>query len=754
MKLYLSDYIENEKNPLYPHELEINSLDDMRKAAGRDHMACRMKSHYRHKSNFLGADCIMFDIDNTHTEDPHAWVTEDDIAEAFPVKYYLVRSRNYMKIKETTNKKTGEKTFHEAREKWHVYMPLREPVTDPARYEKMMLFIMSCFPYIDVSATDTARLFYGVKDPYVTEEQADQCIDEFGRENWAELKEKCKDVIEGFADRVKKGTYEDTEGTRDIVAKVSAFLKIPDPLTKKSGDDPGATNGGRGDNAPEWLIYLDQSIAEDWLKGWAEKNAVTLGKRYVFKHYDKHSNLIDEHTVAYCVTCPWEEEHSMNGAENEAVIQISSAGVFGFKCRHSHGPALNWKKYRAKVEAETKKRKQQETAQKATETAGAEARGQTAPADELAEFFEQIQTEAYKPYQTGLSFFDNLLGGGMISQTVLLILAAPAAGKTTLCQQIAEEIARRQKPVIFLNLEMSRNQMLAKAISATASQMAKSKITAMDVMQGYRWDGRTRTIITKAYEEYRANVYPYMKYNPEEVGAELDDIKQYLDKQGQEARAAGTPAPAVVLDYLHLVTAPEFEQQTVIKKTVTAIKDYCKDYDTFAIVISAINRVSSGSGRITMESGRDSSNIEYGCDAQISLNYWEVDQGLTSANNEEEMGALKCKPLRRMILRVLKARFYEAGRYANVYFHAATNRFYGENDFLPDYIPLHEVEQFVKPKPEQKTPRAGRKRGEKAADDDMDVSDVLEVVTASIAKSQAKQDAAKTPQAGKKRGEK
>jgi hypothetical protein len=297
--------------------------------------------------------------------------------------------------------------------------------------------------------------------------------------------------------------------------------------------------------------------------------------------------------------------------------------------------------------------------------------------------------------------------------------------------------------------------MLAKSISATASQMAKSKITTLDVLQGYRWDGRTRTIITRAYDEYRANVYPYMKYNPEEVGTDLEDIKRYLDKQGQAAQTAGTEAPAVVLDYLHLVSnTAGIDLQELIKQTITAIKDYCMEYDTFAIVVSAVNRVSSGSGRITMESGRDSSNIEYGCDAQISLNYWEVDQGLTSANNEEEMGALKCKPLRRMILRVLKARFYEAGRYANVYFHAATNRFYGENDFLPDYIPLHEVEQFVKPKPEPKTPRAGRKRGEKAADDDMDVSDVLEVVTASIAKSQAKQDAAKTPQAGKKRGEK
>ena len=59
--------------------------------------------------------------------------------------------------------------------------------------------------------------------------------------------------------------------------------------------------------------------------------------------------------------------------------------------------------------------------------------------DDLTDFLEKIQTEAYKPYQTGLSFFDNLLGGGVIQQSILLLMAAPGTGKTALAQQIAEE---------------------------------------------------------------------------------------------------------------------------------------------------------------------------------------------------------------------------------------------------------------------------------------------------------------------------
>lgn len=304
--------------------------------------------------------------------------------------------------------------------------------------------------------------------------------------------------------------------------------------------------------------------------------------------------------------------------------------------------------------------------------------------DELTDFFEIIQTEAYKPHQTGLSFFDDLLAGGIVRQMVVLIMAAPGAGKTTLCQQIAEEMARRKTAVIFLNLEMSREQMLAKAISAQIAAAQKGRMTAADVLQGYRWTPEQRQIVTETIQEYRQSIFPYMKYNPEGVGTDLNMLGEYLNRKGQEAEAKGETAPAVVLDYLHLVsTSKGLDVQELIKQTMVTIKDYCKLYKTFAIVVSATNRTSNTTGRITLESGRDSSNIEYGGDAQISLNYWEVDQGEVDPRHPDEMGELQARNNRRMILRVLKSRFSPPGRFARIWFNAPTNRFYGENDFIP-----------------------------------------------------------------------
>lgn len=309
---------------------------------------------------------------------------------------------------------------------------------------------------------------------------------------------------------------------------------------------------------------------------------------------------------------------------------------------------------------------------------------QEAQRDGLTDFLESIQGEAYKPYKTGLSFFDDLLGGGVIRQTLLLLMAAPAAGKTTLAQQIAEAMAKNGKPVLYLNLEMSREQMLAKAISGRLTRKKGGvKVTALDVLQGYRWTPEQRQAITAEIEAYRKEIFPYLRYNPAGIGSNIDQIRDYLEAAGQQATADGKEAPAVILDYLHLVTGGNADVQELIKQTVTMLKGYAIKYNTFVIGIVATNRVSNKDGKITMESGRDSSSIEYTADVQLGLNYYAIDKGEIGTTDTEQMAQLQQQEWRQMIIRVLKGRFITPGRSARVYFHAAGNTFYGENDWLP-----------------------------------------------------------------------
>ena len=351
---------------------------------------------------------------------------------------------------------------------------------------------------------------------------------------------------------------------------------------------------------------------------------------------------------------------------------------------------------------------------------------------EIRQFFDDIQTEKYRPYKTGLSFFDSLLYGGLMRQTVTLILAAPGAGKTALCAQIAEAIAQNGRPVAYINLEMSKEQMLARSISSKVTQ-AGIPMTAIDILQGYKWkdDPKKRDAIEKALQEYETTVYPYMRYKGDGKQAELDGISKYLKSVGEKAKANQQEAPAIILDYLHLINDTRKDEAQTIKATLQVLKDYAIQYDTVCIAISATNRDSNKKGYITEASGRDSSGIEYSGDNIISLNFYECelpdrDPEKVNPTDVHNMSKLKKRSCRRMTLRVLKGRFIPPGRDKRVYFLASSSRFYAEDEFIPipddEKIPFAtaldwdaEIEDDGHDTPEKK--KRGRKK--KDANDDI-----------------------------------
>ena len=225
-------------------------------------------------------------------------------------------------------------------------------------------------------------------------------------------------------------------------------------------------------------------------------------------------------------------------------------------------------------------------------------------------------------------------------------------------------------------------QMIAKAISARLSSKGIVK-SATDILQGYRWNEEEQGQITEEIIDYRTQIFPYLKYNPGDIGTNLESVLQYLQEVGTAAKEAGEQAPVVVVDYLHLMTAPKLEIQELIKQAVTGLKGYAKNYDTFVIAIMATNRDANKGGQFTMESGRDSSNLEYTGDYMLSLNYYALDQNDKDAKTVQGLAELQRAPIRNMIIRVLKHRLGVPGKSAKVYFHAAGNRFYGENEFMP-----------------------------------------------------------------------
>ena len=773
MTIYTSNYRGNASNAYYQNIVSVHDIDTLLEAVKRDHVFSAFKDNHRGEDDFLYCDTIVLDLDNTHSEDPDAWKTLGDISDTFEdVQVYYVQSRNYMKEK-TYVTKDKTVTHYAPREKWHFYLPLAKKIETVEECNALFDKILSLYPYFDGGSAEPAHFFFGVQNPQGGEITGSICIDEYINQIGEDrIREMARENLESLRQGLERGDIEANESVKKTIKAVERVAG----MTLSPGQAQGIKTSYTQEAVPgglEWLVTVEQQKSERWLIKWADDNFVDLGKRYEI------NTITHPQTIVYCITCPWEDQHSMNGAENETVIMIGIEGRLQFLCRHSHGDLYNWTMYRHEMErrAQNKKDKQREelkqrkaqqavqeglnnsfafwyagnelsdkqaewlenewklsdyddltafytahkyleedgktpteNGQKAIEEYAKKLQAGQEPGDIIAEnpaaaddnntageptdqepenkdvldtFLDQISGEKYKPYETELPFFDNLLGGGVIRQSLLLLLAAPAAGKTTLAQQIAEAMAQHKKPVIYLNLEMSREQMLAKAISGRLSKKGK-KTTALEVLQGYKWTPEQQQAITQEVENYRKEIFPYLQYNPGKIGSNLDTIKEYLWKVGREAQEAGKEAPVIILDYLHLLTSDNnLDVQGLIKESVVTLKQYAIDFDTFVIGIVAINRDSMKGGKITMTSGRDSSNIEYTGDYQLSLNYYEIDRGNVSPQDEEAVSKLKQQEWRQMIIRVIKHRLGMDGKSTRVYFHTAGNTFYGERDWMP-----------------------------------------------------------------------
>ncbi len=160
---------EGEKNTIYAKEVLISSLDDLASAVIYDHVPCSLRDNYRNDKNFMQADVVMMDIDNTHSDNPSEWITHEDIAARLEdVDFYYYNSRNHMK----------EKKGRSPRPKEHLAFPLSEPVTSAERIRNLQQLLITIIPEFDKGAAKATQFFYGVANPQCGHQEGSMCIDE------------------------------------------------------------------------------------------------------------------------------------------------------------------------------------------------------------------------------------------------------------------------------------------------------------------------------------------------------------------------------------------------------------------------------------------------------------------------------------------------------------------------------------------------------------------------------------------------
>lgn len=318
MKLYQSDCFQDKSNKIFPHQMEIKTVDDLRKTVERDHMFSAVKDGIREKgkTNFIRSNCFVGDIDNEHSDNPDDWIQPDDISDAFDndVKFWIVFSRNHMR----------EKGGKSPRPRFHVYCQLSQEITNYDDFSAFAQLVCGWFPFFDrVVITHPTQFIFGVKNPEIKWIDGEQTIDQI-------MSDKTDDQIE--AEKVKWLEHFSSveEGyDPDWIESVRKFLD-GDEEDFPEIDDPQLDSDER-DNQCEWF------------ESWAKTHSVVIRGRGSF-HDNNHW-----HAKYYVVDCHQKELHTVEG-KNDTKIIVDAGPVPGrinFKCWHDHCVGATWEDFRA-----------------------------------------------------------------------------------------------------------------------------------------------------------------------------------------------------------------------------------------------------------------------------------------------------------------------------------------------------------------------------------------------------------------------
>lgn len=272
------------------------------------------------------------------------------------------------------------------------------------------------------------------------------------------------------------------------------------------------------------------------------------------------------------------------------------------------------------------------------------------------------EARTFEPIKTGITTIDKALEGGFIRKTLVTLGAPPAMGKTALAQWIFENVATSGQDVLYINLEMSREQLLARSLSRIAWKYDKKDFSALEVLRGYAWTEDQRQAITKAADIYKRDIAGHFIYNPDGVTNNINSILSAMEAETIRIKAQGKPEPLICIDYLQLIDSGERDAIEGIKGVIFKLKDFAKRNNTTVFVIVANNRASNKSGTVDMESGRDTSTIEYSGDLMLGLSYTAIEDRRKYECGEDKNGNPRYAEYDLETIRRLKKEAYKAGK--------------------------------------------------------------------------------------------
>lgn len=218
------------------------------------------------------------------------------------------------------------------------------------------------------------------------------------------------------------------------------------------------------------------------------------------------------------------------------------------------------------------------------------------------------EIENLKNYANRRSGFSNLDQNQFFSPGLYVIGATPAAGKSTFCWQLLEQLAQNGESCIYCSYEISRLELFAKSLARELfKRVPSTDLTAADIRRGAWSLQLDATRADFAVSKLDLSVLELQDESIDELLALLKPLCRDKAK-----------APVVCLDYLQIVPTSRESAKLGIDDSVRKLKKFQRDTNSTFIVISSFNRTNYVHS-VSFESFKESGNIEYTADVVWAL---------------------------------------------------------------------------------------------------------------------------------------
>ena len=200
--------------------------------------------------------------------------------------------------------------------------------------------------------------------------------------------------------------------------------------------------------------------------------------------------------------------------------------------------------------------------------------------------------DAVHPVPTGFPKLDSWLEGGLMPG-LYLVGSAATVGKTSLCLQIADQIAEAGRPVLFVSVVQRANELIAKSVARYlyrerpergAQSLSPNEI--LDCQRRSNWTGAQSGSVIEISRWYLSHIAPYLRLAEGTGRPSVADIRSAAELMSE--KYDGT-MPVIIIDYLQLLANDSDEVgRLMLLKNTLGLRQLARDLRTPVLAVSSV----------------------------------------------------------------------------------------------------------------------------------------------------------------------